>query len=165
MQALETEAVQGAAEHSPGRGTRPGRSRALPGRQPLSPDPEGREGAAGPPPSAPAMGPRRRTRKPEVPRRRTASPAPSPPRRGPRLGNPLRPLALEPASLQPGCEVGTAGSACPFHRPENRARVRSPGPNLPTSGWRSPAVRLVLLVAPARVWAKFQAPQGNGESS
>uniref|UniRef100_A0A7N5PAT3 Centromere protein A n=1 Tax=Ailuropoda melanoleuca TaxID=9646 RepID=A0A7N5PAT3_AILME len=36
------------------------------------------------------MGPRRRTRKPEVPRRRTASPAPSPPRRGPRLGAPSR---------------------------------------------------------------------------
>ncbi|KAF3826426.1 hypothetical protein GH733_008951 [Mirounga leonina] len=49
------------------------------------------------------MGPRRRTRKPEVPRRRTVSPAPGPPRRGP-LGNRPRPLALEPAALQPGCD-------------------------------------------------------------
>ncbi|XP_019305333.1 histone H3-like centromeric protein A isoform X1 [Panthera pardus] len=32
------------------------------------------------------MGPRRRSRKPEVPKRRTASPTPSPPRRGPSLG-------------------------------------------------------------------------------
>uniref|UniRef100_A0ABI7XI44 Core Histone H2A/H2B/H3 domain-containing protein n=1 Tax=Felis catus TaxID=9685 RepID=A0ABI7XI44_FELCA len=32
------------------------------------------------------MGPRRRRRKPEVPKRRTASPTPSPPRRAPSLG-------------------------------------------------------------------------------
>lgn len=58
----------------------------LPGRQSLSPDLEGRKGASGPPPSAPAMGPRRRSRKAEVPRRRTASPAAGPPRRAPSLG-------------------------------------------------------------------------------
>uniref|UniRef100_A0A8C0HZL3 Histone H3-like centromeric protein A n=1 Tax=Balaenoptera musculus TaxID=9771 RepID=A0A8C0HZL3_BALMU len=39
------------------------------------------------------MGPRRRIRKPEVPRRRAASPAPAPPRPGPPLGAPSRPLA------------------------------------------------------------------------
>uniref|UniRef100_M3Y9U8 Histone H3-like centromeric protein A n=2 Tax=Mustela putorius furo TaxID=9669 RepID=M3Y9U8_MUSPF len=59
----------------------------LPGRQSLSPDLEGRKGASGPPPSAPAMGPRRRSRKAEVPRRRTASPAAGPPRRAPSLVN------------------------------------------------------------------------------
>ncbi|XP_032247533.1 histone H3-like centromeric protein A [Phoca vitulina] len=36
------------------------------------------------------MGPRRRIRKPEVPRRRAVSPAPGPPRRGPALGTPSR---------------------------------------------------------------------------
>lgn len=137
----------------------------LPGRQSLSPDLEGRKGASGPPPSAPAMGPRRRSRKAEVPRRRTASPAAGPPRRAPSLGNRPRLLALEPASLQPGCEVGTAGSTFPFHRPENRARVRGWGRNLPTSGWRSPAARQSpaagrtctgrpRVPGPARDWGK-----------
>ncbi|XP_012330956.1 histone H3-like centromeric protein A [Aotus nancymaae] len=37
------------------------------------------------------MGPRRRSRKPEAPRRRRASPTPSPPRRGPSLGASSRP--------------------------------------------------------------------------
>ncbi|XP_061067318.1 histone H3-like centromeric protein A isoform X1 [Eubalaena glacialis] len=39
------------------------------------------------------MGPRRRIRKPEAPRRRAASPAPTPPRPGPSLGASSRPLA------------------------------------------------------------------------
>ncbi|XP_007470869.1 PREDICTED: histone H3-like centromeric protein A isoform X1 [Lipotes vexillifer] len=39
------------------------------------------------------MGPRRRIRKPEAPRRRAASPAPAPPRPGPPLGAPSRQVA------------------------------------------------------------------------
>ncbi|XP_060165880.1 histone H3-like centromeric protein A isoform X2 [Globicephala melas] len=39
------------------------------------------------------MGPRRRIRKPEAPRRRPPSPAPAPPRPAPPLGAPSRPVA------------------------------------------------------------------------
>lgn len=57
--------------------------------QPLSPDPEDLEGAAGPQLCAPAMGPRR-SRKPETPRRRPASPAPAARRPAPSLGTSSR---------------------------------------------------------------------------
>ena len=53
-----------------GGGTLPGCCWPSPGRQPLPPDPEGQEGAAGLQAWAPAMGPRRRIRKPKAPRRR-----------------------------------------------------------------------------------------------
>ncbi|KAM9675769.1 histone H3-like centromeric protein A [Dama dama] len=57
--------------------------------QPLPPDPEDLERAAGPQLCAPAMGPRR-SRKPETPRRRPASPAPAARRPAPSLGTSSR---------------------------------------------------------------------------
>ncbi|XP_062933820.1 histone H3-like centromeric protein A [Cynocephalus volans] len=65
------------------------------------------------------MGPRRRKRKPETPKRRNASPSPGPSRRGPSLGNslraspPSRPPAASPASDSTDQKTEAAGSRSP----------------------------------------------------
>lgn len=160
---LATAEVPGAAEHAPHRGSRPGRSRACPGRQPLSPDPEGREGAAGQPPSAPAMGPRRRSRKPEVPKRRAASPTPRTPRRRP-SGNRPRPLALELCNLAE--RWARLIPRAHFTEQNTALACGVPGPNLRTSGWRSSAGKqnraaVEHLLQPA----KSRSSEGPGEGS
>lgn len=106
------------------------------------------------------MDPSRRRRKPEAPRRRTASPAPSPRRRGAPAGKRPRPLSLQVVPLQPVCELGTAGSTCPFHRQENRGSFAEPDiePDLPASGPR--AFQHLFGAGP-----KFQARGGTGEGS
>lgn len=88
------------------------------------------------------------------------SPAPGPPRRGP-VGNRPRPLALEPAALQPGCDP-LAHFTDPKTELACGARVRIS--RLP-AGTPLRAGKALLRVAPARARPKFQAPQGPGESS
>lgn len=114
------------------------------------------------------MDPPRRSRKSGVPRRRPASPAPSPRRRG-APGNQLCPLSLllillsiypETTPLKPVCELGTAGSACPLHRRENRGSLAESGmdPYLQapgaSAGLPASARGRAQVPSPARDWKR-----------